>query len=261
MSNNSAVAAVLSVPRMSRCARKAVEALQETLPSKPNTIAAYVTGSQARGTATERSDLDIYHLVRGNKYNFAHWDVIRDIVGDIIKVDVMVDSADSIGRAVNVYGSFEYWSMREGVLIYEDGSDDWRAIRNSVAHDIHLPDCAKRWIEFAGWCRDWGDQDLQEGRRSNTSTYIIYRRAVTACIMAALTHDNVRFPHVKWLSDLAGMLRDDSILCGHDLGLVDKWVPSALHDGSVKPTPEEARVAADMVGSIYRATGTYVRVV
>ena len=50
----------------------------------------------------ERSDLDIYHIMRGNKWSFVHWDIIRDAVGDIIDVYVLVDSVKSLVKYVNM---------------------------------------------------------------------------------------------------------------------------------------------------------------
>ena len=253
-------ATAASMRGMDRRAQRAVESLREALPRNPATVAAYVTGSQARGTATERSDLDIYHIVRGNKWNFAHWDTVTDAVGDIIEVDVIVDSMESLGRSVNMYGSFEYWAIREGVVAYSDGSADWRAVRDMVQDDVCLPDCAPKWLEFAERCRNAGDDDLLEGGSHSEFACIRYRRSVLVSIMAALTHDNVRFPHMRRLTDLAEMMRDGSVVRGHDLGLVDGWVPSALH-GEVGPTAGEVRAGARMARSIYDAARKYMRVI
>ena len=210
-----AIVSALGMRGMTSRAQKAVEELRAALPSNPSTVAAYVTGSQVIGTATEHSDLDIYHIVRGAKWDLRHWDVINGAVGNIMDVDVIVDSVESLDRSVNVYGTFEYWAVREGVVIYyDDGSADWRTVLDTVADNVCLPDCAPKWLDFAEWCKNEGDTYIRKGGLGNTFPCIIYRRSVSASIMAALTYDDVRFPHMKRLADLAGTLRDRSILCG-----------------------------------------------
>ena len=244
---------------MSERAQKAVELMLEALPHNPATVAAYVTGSQARGTATEWSDLDIYHVVRGNKYDFAHWDVIKDAVGNTVDIDIIVDSVETLGKAVNMYGSFEYWAMREGFVVYDDGSADWRAVNGMVRDDIYLPDCAPKWLAFAKTCLDEGDDHRRSGLRYSSFECIVYRRSIVSCIMAALTHDSVRFPHVKRLADFAKMLHDDSMVRGHDLDLVDGWVPSALDINTVPAA--KVRAGAHIARSIYGAAKRYLHVV
>ena len=250
----SAAVPAASIRGMDGRARASVEAIQEALQSNPDTVAAYVTGSHARGTATERSDLDIYHIVRHGKWNQEHYDIISGAVGDRMKVDVVVDSMESFGKSVNMYGSFEYWATRDGIVIYEDGSADWRTVLDSM-HDVCLPNCAERWLEFAMGCMNDADAYRQDGGRDNSFPCILYRRAISASLMAALTHDNVRFPFTKQLSGLADLLRDRSMVRGHRLDMVDAWVPSAL-DGN-GPAAADTQTGARMARYIHRAVTEY----
>ncbi len=243
------------LPGMGERARASVDALQKALPANTDTVAVYVTGSQANGTATEDSDLDIYHVVRGDKRDSSHYDIISNAVGDRMRVDVVVDSMESLGKSVNMYGSFEYWATRDGIAIYNDGSADWRTILG-VTRDVHLPDCSGRWLEFAGRCMDDADAYVCDGWLDNSFPCILYRRAITASVMTALTHDNIRFKFTKRLADMVGLLRDRSIVRGHRLDMVDAWVPSAL-DGN-GPAAADTQVGARMARSIYRAAMEYV---
>lgn len=248
------IMSVAGIRGMGRRARASVKALQEALPSHPDTVAAYVTGSHAHGTATERSDLDIYHIVRRDKWNQENYSIISDAVGDRIKVDVVVDSMKSFGKSVNMYGSFEYWATRDGIVIYEDGSADWRTVLDSI-RDVCLPDCSERWLEFAMGCMNDADAYLQDGGRGNSFPCILYRRAISASLMAALTHDNVRFPFTKQLADMAGLLHDRSVVRGHRLDMTDQWVPSALDE--YEPTTADMQTGARMARYIHRAVTEY----
>lgn len=249
-----------SMPGMSERARASTSALQRALQSNPDTVMAYVTGSQARGTATAQSDLDIYHVVSGDRWQWRHYGIVRDAVGDRMGVDVIVDSVETAVRNVNLYGIFGYWAVREGVLVHENQKNaDWRRMRDSIRDVVHLPDCAQLWLDIAGQHMDAGDAYVRDGRPYNSSPCMSYAISVGASLRAALTHDNIRFGFTKRLADMADMLRDRSVTCGHDLSAADdRWGLYARKSGRVKLTAEDARNAGRMAKSIYHAAREYV---
>lgn len=73
--------------------------------------------------------------------------------------------------------------------------------------------------------------------------------------MTALTHDNVRFLFTKQLADMAGLLRDRSVVRGHRLDMTDQWVSSALDE--YEPTTADTQTGARMVRYIHRAVTEY----
>ena len=248
-------------PGMSAPARASISALQRALSSNPDTIQAYVTGSQADGTATETSDLDIYHVVRGNKWLQRHYDIIRHAVADRMKVDVVVDSLETVGRHASLYGSYEYWAAHNGILVYEDRSnnDDWLKVRDAITDDVHLPDCAGRWLEFAKRHMDASESYVRDGGRGNSLPCVIYAKSISASLMAALTHDNIPFRFTRRLADLAGMLRDRSITRGHRIDMADWWRKHAWEAGADRFTTKDRQDAARMADSIYYAANKYVK--
>ena len=243
---------------MSECARASISALRMALPSNPDTIQAYVAGSQADGTATETSDLDIYHIVSGDKWAQKHRNIIRDAVGGRMAVDIVVDSPETVAGHVCLYGSFEYQAAHRGILIYENRENaGWRAVRDAVAADVCLPDCVERWLEFAKQHLDIGNSDMREHGRDIPWPCLMYAMSVRASLAAALTHDNIRFRFTKRLADMAYMLRDHSITRGHHLDMMDGWGPSASHVRRTRPTADDAKNAARMADAIYNSARAY----
>ena len=248
----------VSLVGMDGCARKAVEALQEALPSSPDTVAVYVAGSQARGTETERSDLDIYHVVRGSKRLQKHYDVIRNAARAHIKqVDVVVDTLETFGRNANLYGSFEYRAVRDGVLVYEDKAGDDRLTVRDMIVDVHLPDCTAQWLKFAKQHIDTGESYVRRGGRTHSLPCIMCAKSINASLMAALTRDNIRFKFTKRLADMATLLRDHSIIRGYDMDMTDRWKRAWIDN--TRLTLEDQEEAMRMAGSIYRAVKEYTR--
>ena len=246
----------VSLVGMDGRARKAVEALREALPSNPDTVVMYVAGSQARGTATERSDLDIYHVVRGSKRLQKHYDVVRNAAGVHIKqVDVVVDTLETFDRNANLYGSFEYRAVRDGVLVYEDKSGDGRLTVRNMIVDVHLPDCTAQWLKFAKQHIDTGESYVRRGGRTHSLPCIMCAKSINASLMAALTHDNIRFKSTGRLADMAALLRDRSIIHGHDMDMADRW--KRVWIDNTRLTLEDQKEAMRMAGSIHLAVKEY----
>ncbi len=100
------------------CTGKAKTALAEIIGGIPEkSLAVLVFGSQARGDATERSDLDIMNVVE--RLEDGIWPTITDDDGnEVIKTTMLPETLESMKRCVNVYGTTEYNAFREGKLLH-----------------------------------------------------------------------------------------------------------------------------------------------
>lgn len=247
---------------MNECARASIEALRRTLPLHPDTIMVFATGSQADGRETAQSDLDLYHIVEGNKWLQKHYDVIKQAVaGHIKKVDVVVDSPESVGKYANLYGSFEYRAVHDGILIYENKKNgDWRRVHDVITDNIRLPDCAPRWMELARQHMDTGESYVRGGGCGNWFPCMMYAKSIGASLMAALTYENTRFRFIRRLDDMADLLHDRSITCGYRVGMADSWRQSTRGTAPApRLTADDVQDAARMTGSIYHAVREYTK--
>ena len=232
--------------------RAVIRDLQKTLPRQQDTVMVFVTGSQANGTATLQSDLDIYHVVNSKRWGRRH-DAIKTAAGSM-KVDVMVDSVEHACKNARLYGSYECCAMRDGILIYENpNAEGWRAVRDAIDHNLHLPDCTARWLEIAR--RDIDVCELDGCDADVPMSCVMYAKSIQASLMAALTHDDVRFKFTRRLVDAAGMLRDLSIVRKHELHMADRWMRIGLPGGEL--TTKDHDEAAHMARSIYGAVSKY----
>ena len=77
-------------------------------------------GSQARGTASEHSDVDLL-VVMGNGTDKRRTAVeIRRSLGDLpVSKDIVVATPDEVARLGNVVGSVLHAALREGRVVYE----------------------------------------------------------------------------------------------------------------------------------------------
>ena len=200
---------------MNTRAAKAVESLRHALRRNPDTLMLFVAGSQAWGKPRPDSDIDLYHIAAsGSKFESRHYDIIMDTAG--MSADVTVDTLDTLYNA-SLYGSFEWKASRMGILVYENRAAPGRAVaREALRAEADMRDSTIRWLSCAG--------SLARLDCPGSMLCTLRAKSVMASIMAALTYDSVRFGLASGAVALAAMLRDGSLLCGHDMRRADGWL-------------------------------------
>lgn len=83
-------------------------------------IRIFLFGSQARGDATESSDIDLL-VIMNDVQNRHHTAIaIRRLLKDMpISKDIIVSTPDEIETLRNVVGTVAYAALREGKIVYE----------------------------------------------------------------------------------------------------------------------------------------------
>ena len=246
------------IDAMDEPARTAVRAIQNHMHhSSQNTIAVYATGSHAFGSSTKHSDLDIYHIVSGDRWSAKNRGRIVAAVGGVMDVDVIVGIPDTIENTVRIYGIYEYWATQNGICIYENrDTDGWLRVHDAITRPICLPDCTGPWMNHARIRLEEGEKTIQNG---SGLLYVMPDLLVSidASIKAALTHDDIRFPHVRRTSDTSEFLKDKSILCGYDIGVIDRWRMSKT-DHKRRYRSDDVLGACQMARDIFDAVEEYV---
>ena len=77
-------------------------------------------GSQARGDATESSDIDLLVIMKNVENKHQTTVAITRLLKDMpISKDIIVSTPDEIERLQDVVGTISYIAAREGKIIYE----------------------------------------------------------------------------------------------------------------------------------------------
>ena len=208
--------------------QRSLRAIRDTCSKNPDSVLLVLFGSRARGTASMRSDVDLYHIVRKDKWADSNWSAISSagrVPNGLQRYTVLTDTTQTFKKYGNLYGTAEYWALREGHIIYEARGAD-RVKSNIIDYsraDVRV--CAEQWLNLA-------KQHLSEGR-----TYVdndgnmdvdftchMARKSIEDSVKAVLLNSRVKFPFVRDLRVLNDMLPLASrMMMGLDLERVDEW--------------------------------------
>ena len=204
--------------------------LQQVLDNlSSNTVMVFLTGSQAYGTATPESDIDLYLVVRGDKLERQHLapSMTPEKLGLNMKVDVTVNTIQEASKCIRKYGCFHYWAAHNGILLYNDASRESETIHDIIRQEVSVPESAALWQESA-------DNLITTITTLNTKYGDIERemvdlrvcaQAIQACLSVALLRAGVMFGQRRTTVQLASLLSDDTLVRGIDLERVDGWFP------------------------------------
>jgi len=101
--------------------REQIEILKNILKEKSNIKQIYIFGSNAYGTPSEESDIDLCVITDFN--NKRKIEVIREIRRELIKfisspLDILVYSEKEFKERANLDNTLEYKILRDGIKVY-----------------------------------------------------------------------------------------------------------------------------------------------
>ncbi len=80
----------------------------------------FLFGSQARGDATESSDIDLLVILNDVSDKRKVAIEMRRLLKDMpVSKDIVVSTSDEVERLRNVVGTIAYTALREGKIVYE----------------------------------------------------------------------------------------------------------------------------------------------
>lgn len=208
--------------------RRSLRAIRAACSGNADSVLLVLFGSRARGTASTNSDADFYHIVRKDKWAGANYGAISRagrVPGGLRRYTVLTDTTRTFRKYGNLYGTAEYWALREGHVIYEARGAD--RVKSGVV-DYSKADvrgCAPRWLSLA-------KRHLSEGRTYTDKhgrvdadfTCHMARKSIEDSVKAVLLNARVKFPFVRDLRALCDMQPLASRMTrGLDLERVDGW--------------------------------------
>ena len=234
------------------CSDKVRFNLQRVLDNlSSNTVMVFLTGSQACGTATPESDIDLYLVVRGDKWERQHLapSMTPDKLGLNMKVDVTVNTIQEACKRIRKYGCFHYWAVRNGILLYDDGSRESETIHDIIHQEVSVPESAALWLENANNLittittrnTKYGDVECE------MVDLRVCTQAIQACLSVALLRAGIMFGQRRTTMQLAALLPDDTLVYGIDLERADGWFPRT---NTITDCDGEYAVGVQMVNTI-----------
>ena len=244
---------------LEKCTRKAkvsINAVAMEARKTPDVVMVVVFGSQARGTATPHSDLDVLYVKRNRRAKL--YDLFEKAIRrpqGIDRYTLFDHTAHSIKKKMNVYGTMEYWAMREGVIVYQ--SRQAGPILKRLANYDHdsLSACTREWFRTAEKYYADGVSYEEKYRRDDDFTCHMMYLSVTSLIKSVLVHNEIRFPFSRTLKPLYDLLPDKSTITNTcSLDLISSW-----QEGPVHKSHHEAMQAARLAQKIYSDTEKSLR--
>ena len=210
--------------------RRSLRAIRTACSSNTNSVLVMLFGSRARGGATRGSDADFYHVVRKNKWADTSYDVISRagrVPNGLRRYTVLTDTTRTFEKYGNLYGTAEYWALREGRVIYEGRGA--RNVKSGIIDyskaDVRV--CAPRWLTMANRHLSEGSTYASRyngGRADADFVCHMARKSIEDSVKAVLLNDRIRFPFVRDLRALCGMSTCASRMTKElDLGRADGW--------------------------------------
>lgn len=240
--------------KCTRSAMVSINGIVEAARNTAGTVMVVVFGSQARGTATARSDLDVLYVAQNRHVEL--YDLFEKAIRrpqGIEKHSLFGHTAHSIKKKMNIYGTMEYWAMREGAIIYLDDKRAGSVLRRLVDYEDDaslLSACAGEWLKIAERYYSDGATYEKKYRRDDDFTCHMMYLSISSMIKSMLVLDGIRFPFTRTLKPLYDLLPDKSMIVDAcSLDLISTW-----QEGPVHKNHQETVQALRLTQNIYSDT-------
>lgn len=242
------------------CSEKVRLNLQRVVDNlSKNTAMVFLTGSQALGTTTPESDIDLYLIVRGDKWERQHLapHMTPEKLGLDMKVDVTVNTMQEACKHVKKYGCFHYWAARNGILIYDDGSVESKTIHDIIRQEVSVLESVALWSENAdNLIKSVTSLNIKDAKHAKMDLRLC-AQTIQACLSVALLRAGIMFGQKRTTVQLAALLPDDTLVHGIDLERVDGWFSRT---STIADCDSEYAVGVQMMNTIHeRLRESYVK--
>lgn len=211
--------------------RRSLRAIRAACHRNSDSVLLVLFGSRARvGKASRNSDADFYHIVWKDKWAGINYDVVDKagrVQAGLRRYTVLTDTTRTFKKYGNLYGTPEYWALREGHVVYEArGADRVKSgIVDYSRTDVRA--CAPRWLGMAKRHLSEGQTyaDKYNGGRVNANfTCHMAHKSIEDSIKAVLLNYRVKFPFIRDLRALCGLRPSVSQMTKElDFEHVDGW--------------------------------------
>ena len=205
--------------------KTALARLVERIKEEPQVVRLILFGSQARGDATEASDVDLLVVADGH---IDYWDM-RDRIDKMLglkRPTIFIELPSMIRHYGRIRGRYHYYAVHEGVVLYE--RHDAEQIIGDVREAGH-DEQASHWLWAAGDRLEGVIKSENKVRHGCLSLY----QSIQFSIKALLAHDRVDYWFTHDLDELNGLLPNP---LERDLSRASEWHHA---DGNVKPDGAE----------------------
>lgn len=220
-----------------------ITTLTERIVRHVDPLAVILFGSQARGDAGPRSDVDLLVVLPDDEDSRQAATEISSVIRDLhTPTDVIVTSPQEIRRRGDLVGTILRPALREGRLLYtRDG--DGRLLEAKPVSEADAQHEAELWLVFAGDDLATAELLIRQPQLPAREAGFNAQQAAEKALKAIYIFLQIQYPFTHNLDELRNGLPDGWPLKAEfpDLGALFHWAVIQRYPGAQMATREDAR--------------------